>query len=169
MIDDHDQSDKRHDIATFFSRDTKTLIQEKGKGHLIDHQCQIDNEENQIFLILFGYKHILENTDDVDRDLFCFSQKFIRFWKSSNNKEDINQGKKETDDKRHFDSISKQSSSYCRTDNKSYTKYCSEKSKIGSTLFMIYSDIAENRLDRADITRSSAIDYPCNQIDPNIP
>jgi hypothetical protein len=107
LVDDHDQSDKCHDIATCFSRDTKTFIQEKRKGHLVDHQCQINNKENQIFFIFFGDKHVFENTHDIDRNLFCFSQKLIGFRKSSNDKEHIDQGKKETDNKGHFDSISK--------------------------------------------------------------
>ena len=119
-------------------------------------------------LFFWRDKHIFEDTDNIERYFFCLDQEFISFWKSPDNKQDINQTKKKTDNKRHFDSISKQPSSYGRTDNKSHTKYCSKKSEIGSTFFMVYCYISKNRLDRTNISCSSSIYYSRNQIYPNI-
>lgn len=106
--------------------------------------------------------------DDVDLDLFSLIQEFVGFRQSSEDEEEIEECKEETDDKRHLYTISEQSSSDSGSDDETDTEYSSEDSETSGALFVISRYIAEDRLDRADIACSHPIDDPSKEIYPDI-
>lgn len=83
LIDDHDESEHRHDISADLAAYAEMLAQIEGERHLIDHDGEIDDQEDEIISLFVGDEHILEDADDIHAHFLGLIQELVGLRDSS--------------------------------------------------------------------------------------